>query len=68
MRHIFHKAKNKKAADEWDIQQQISMTADQRFAIAAELKRRGYGPDAPDIRTGERLNGRTSKPGSVRDR
>jgi hypothetical protein len=50
MKRIFHKAKDKKDVGMWDIQQQISLTPDERLSISVELKKRVYGPDAPDVR------------------
>ncbi len=50
MKRVFHKAKNKKEAEEWDIWQQISMTPDERLSVADELKRRVYGRNVPDIK------------------
>lgn len=50
MYKAFHKSKNKKEAEDWDILQQISMTSQERLAIADELKKRVYGTDAPDVR------------------
>lgn len=43
-------AKGFDAAEAWDIEQQIRMTPLERMRAAAELKRRFYPPDAPDIR------------------
>ncbi len=43
-------AKSHKEADEYDIQQQLAMTPEERFAVAAELKRRFYGEKNPDVR------------------
>ncbi|MBN2384043.1 hypothetical protein JXQ70_14300 [bacterium] len=50
MERIVNKAKSFKEADEWDIIQQLSMTPEQRQAIARELKRRMYGDHVPDVR------------------
>ena len=50
MKKIVHIAKNHKEAEAWDVQQQISMTPDQRQKIAWELKRRFYGSNTPDVR------------------
>jgi len=54
MKRVFHKAKDKKDAEMWDIQQQISLTPDERLSISVELKRRVYGQDAPDVRKAPR--------------
>jgi hypothetical protein len=37
-------------AREWDIQQEISMTPEQRQRAAKELKQRVFGRNAPDVR------------------
>jgi hypothetical protein len=50
MKRVFHKAKDKKDAESWDIQQQISLTPDERLSISTELKRRVYSKHVPDVR------------------
>jgi len=50
MKRVFHKAKNKQEAEEWDILQQISMTPDERLSVADELKKRVYGKNVPDVK------------------
>ena len=50
MKRVFHKAKNKKEAEEWDILQQISMTPDERLFVADKLKKRVYGERVPDVK------------------
>lgn len=50
MKRVFHKAKNKKEAEEWDILQQISMTPDERLFVADQLKKRVYGERVPDVK------------------
>jgi hypothetical protein len=50
MERVVHIAKNFKEADEWDIQQQVSMTPEQRLRAAKELRDRVYPPNAKDIR------------------
>ena len=50
MKRIFHKAKNKKEAEDWDILQHISMTPDERLSIVDELKKRVFGTNVPDVR------------------
>lgn len=54
MERIVNIAKNKKEADEWDIQQQIKLTPEERQKIAKELKRRFYGDKVPDIRSSKK--------------
>ena len=50
MNRIFHKAKNNKEAELWDIQQQNNMTSGQRQEVAKELKKRFYSKDITPIR------------------
>jgi hypothetical protein len=50
MKRTFHKSKNFKEAEDWDIRQHIQMTPEERQEVAAELRRRTYGRDAPDVR------------------
>ncbi|MFP8490313.1 hypothetical protein ACKGJO_14625 [Gracilimonas sp. Q87] len=58
MKRIVHIAKSHKEAREWDIKQSISMTADERQAIAKELKNRVYGKEVPDVRQASLKNGK----------
>jgi len=51
MEPIVNKAKTFEEADNWDIQQHVSMTPNERQAAAKKLKERVYGKNAPDIRT-----------------
>jgi hypothetical protein len=51
MVRVFNKAKNHKEAKEWDIQQQLNMTPDERKKVAHELKKRFYGKNPPDVRS-----------------
>jgi hypothetical protein len=39
-----------RAAEKWDIRQQVEMTPQMRMQIAAELKRRAYPPPVKDVR------------------
>ncbi len=50
MERVVHKAKNHTEADEWDIQQSISLTPAERQRIARKLKERVYGKNTPDVR------------------
>ena len=47
---IFHKSTDYADAELWDIQQQISMTPDERQTVARELRIRVYGAHPPDVR------------------
>jgi hypothetical protein len=50
MKRVFHKAKNHREAEEWDILQYIRMTPEERQEIAKELKIRFFGLNTPDVR------------------
>jgi hypothetical protein len=50
MERVIHKAKSFKEADEWDIQQQVAMTPEQRLRAARELRDRVYPANAKDVR------------------
>jgi hypothetical protein len=47
---IVHISHSHREAHEWDVEQQIRMTSEQRQHIARELRRRVYGPNPPDVR------------------
>ena len=47
---IFKKSANFKEAEEWDIQQHIQMSSEERQDIARILRERVYGNEIPDIR------------------
>jgi len=50
MKRVFHKSKNFKEAEEWDVLQHARLTLDQRLKAAAELKKRAFGKKVPAIR------------------
>lgn len=50
MKKIVNKTNSFKEAEEWDIQQQIQMTLEQRQEVAIVLRKKVYGTDAPDVR------------------
>jgi hypothetical protein len=50
MERVFHKCRTYKEAEEWDVLQHIGMTPEERQDAAAELRKRVYGEDAPDVR------------------
>lgn len=54
MERILNIAKNNKEAEEWDVEQQIKMTPEQRQNIAKELKKRYYGDNIPDVRASKK--------------
>jgi hypothetical protein len=41
-------------ADEWDVEQCLAMTPEERLDAASELRRRAYGPHPPDVRESQR--------------
>ena len=51
---IFHKAKNFKEAEEWDIQQQIKMSHEERQMVSKVLRERVYGKDTVDVKKAHR--------------
>ena len=51
---IFHKAKNYKEAEDWDIQQQIKMSHEERQMASRVLRERVYGKDTLDVREAHR--------------
>jgi hypothetical protein len=54
MKRVVNKSKNPREAEDWDIQQQISMSPEERQKAARILKERVYGKDNPDIKEAER--------------
>jgi len=50
MERIVHIARDFRDAREWDIQQHVSLTPEERQRIAKELRDRVYGTDCPDVR------------------
>ncbi len=50
MKRVVNIAKNFKQAEEWDIEQQINMTIQERMAIARELRVRVYGKNIVSLR------------------
>ncbi len=50
MKRIYHKAKNFKDAENWDILQQINMTPENRQRAAEELRKRVYGVKTIDLK------------------
>lgn len=63
MERVYHKTKSYKEAEEWDILQHIRMTPEERQCVAAELRKRVYGENCPDVREAQRnLSRKTKKP------
>lgn len=54
MQGVVNIARNHKEARDWDIEQAVSMTSEERQAIALELKRKVYGAQNPDVKEAER--------------
>jgi hypothetical protein len=50
MKRICNKAKNFKEAEEWDIEQQLRMTPEERQDAAKDLRERVYGRKAMDVK------------------
>lgn len=50
MERVFQKCRNFKEAEKWDVLQHIGMTSEERQDVAAELRKRVYGEDVPDVR------------------
>ena len=50
MERVAHKASSHEDAQRWDIEQQTSMTPEERLRAARILKDRTYSADAKDVR------------------
>jgi len=50
MERVVHIAKSFEEAEEWDIEQNLAMTPEERLEAAKELKERVYGKNSPDVR------------------
>jgi hypothetical protein len=50
MERIWNKAKNYKEAEDWDIEQHLRMTPEERQDAAKELRKRVYGNKTVDVR------------------
>ena len=50
MERVVNKASCHEEARRWDIQQQVSMTPEQRLRAARELKDRAFPSEAKDVR------------------
>ena len=47
---IGHKSTSFQEAEQWDIFQHVQMTPEERQEAAADIRRRVYGTDSPDVR------------------
>jgi len=54
MKRVVHISDSPREAHEWDVEQQIRMTPEQRQSIARKLRRRVYGANPPDVREAHR--------------
>jgi len=50
MERIVHKSTSFEEAQEWDIQQALEMSPEERLAAAKVLRDRFYSTDSPDVR------------------
>ncbi len=60
VKRVVHIAKNQEEARQWDIQQALEMTHEQRQEAARTLRKRVYGTDTPDVRAWHRQKGERS--------
>lgn len=51
---VVHRANSHAEARDWDIEQHVSMTPEQRQAVARTLKRRAFPADVKDVRAWHR--------------
>ena len=56
MERIVHKSKTFDEAADWDVEQQLAMSPQERMAIAKRLKERVYGRESKDVRECHREN------------
>lgn len=54
MKPVYHKAKNFKEAEEWDILQNLRMSVEERQSASKELRIRVYGEKTIDVRKSHR--------------
>ena len=50
MERVVHKSRSHEDAAEWDIEQHVSMSPQERLRAARELKERAFPPDTKDVR------------------
>ncbi len=50
MERVVHISRSFSEAEEWDILQNLSMTAEERLTAARQLAERVYGQEQPDVR------------------
>ena len=61
MERVVNKASSHEEARRWDIEQQVSMTPEERLRAARELKKRAFPSDAKDVRAWHRLSTRRGR-------
>ena len=54
MERVVNKATSHEEAMSWDVEQQVSMTPEQRLRAARELKNRAFPAEAKDVRAWHR--------------
>jgi len=54
MERVVHRASSHEEARRWDIEQNVSMTPEQRLRAARELKDRAFPAEAKDVRAWHR--------------
>ena len=54
MERVVHKASSHEEAHRWDIEQNVSMTPEERLRAARQLKDRAFPLDAKDVRAWHR--------------
>ena len=50
MERVVHKASSHEDAHRWDVEQQVSMSPEERLRAARVLKERAFPTDAKDVR------------------
>lgn len=50
MERVVHKSRSFEEAADWDVQQQVEMSPQERMRVARALKRRAYPADSKDVR------------------
>jgi hypothetical protein len=50
MERVVHKASSHEEAHRWDVEQQVSMSPEERLRLSRQLKDRAYPADAKDVR------------------
>ena len=56
MERTVHKSRSFREAAQWDVEQQVQMTPQERWLAARRLKERVYGRDPKDVRACQATN------------